>query len=102
MSSADSASATSATVGRVLGWRGVKTVQQSSYGRMDVSNVPISRAIFTISRLSMPMSGWSTGRCVTSCVQAMASMVWLATWPRFSPVMMSVKYSSGQARRISS
>ena len=42
-------------------------------------SVPISRAIFTISRLSMPMSGWSTGRFVTSCVQAMASMVWLAT-----------------------
>ena len=79
MSSAASASATSATVGRVLGWRGVKTVQQSSYGRMDVSNVPMSRAIFTILRLSMPMSGWSTGRCVTACVQAMASMVWLAT-----------------------
>ena len=60
---------------------------------------------------------------VTARVQAMASMVWLATWPRFSPVTMalqefwsasmsamrimnrrmtSVKYSSGHLARISS
>ena len=59
----------------------------------------------------------------TASVARMASMVWLATCPRFSPVtrapqpldsaifsamrimkrrMMSVKYSSGQLRRISS
>ena len=45
---------TCALVGFVLGWRGVKTVQQSSYGRMEVSIVPIFLAMVTISSLSMP------------------------------------------------
>ena len=31
------------------------------------------------------------GRPVTAWVQAMASMVWLATWPRFSPVTMALQ-----------
>ena len=90
---------------------------------MEVSKVPILRAMATISPLSMPTRGWSTGRCTTAWVEAMASMVWLATWPRFSPVtmafaplsramrsamrimkrrMMSVKYSSEHLARISS
>ena len=63
------------------------------------------------------------GSSVTARVTAMASIVWLATWPRFSPVtmarqelrcatrsamrimkrrMISVKYSSGHLARISS
>ena len=79
ISSADSICSTSRSLGFVLGCLGVKTVQQSSYGRIDVSKVPILRARRTISSLSMPMSGWRTGRSVTACVEAMASMVWLAT-----------------------
>ena len=90
---------------------------------MEVSNTPISRDMRMISTLSMPIRGRSTGREVTSSVTPRASMVWLATWPRDSPVtrapalaflamasamrimnrrMMRVKYSSGQFRRISS
>ena len=85
--------------------------------------MPIFRARVTISSLSIPMRGWSTGRVVTVWVEAMASMVWLATWPRFSPVTMAlaplysamrwamrimkrriirVKYSSGHLSLISS
>ena len=66
--------------------------------------------------------GRSTGTRHTASVQPRASMVWLATWPRFSPVtralapfrsatawamrimnrrMISVKYSSGHLSRIS-
>ena len=76
-----------------------------------------------ISTLSMPMRGRSTGMEATSSVAARAIMVWLATWPRDSPVMRAlaparratasarrimkrriirVKYSSGHLRRISS
>ena len=76
-----------------------------------------------ISTLSMPIRGRSTGIVVTSSVTPRAIMVWLATWPRDSPVtralapaflatasemrimnrrMMRVKYSSGQFLRISS
>jgi hypothetical protein len=40
-----------------------------------------------ISILSKPMSGRNTGISHTWSVQPMASMVWLATWPRDSPVM---------------
>ena len=90
---------------------------------MEVSKVPILRLICTISSLSMPISGCSTGSFSTAWVEAMASMVWLATWPRFSPVTMArapllsairsamrimkrrmirVKYSSGHLSRISS
>lgn len=46
---------------------------------MDVSKVPIWRAIFTISSLSMPIRGRSTGMVVTSSLTASACMVWLAT-----------------------
>lgn len=53
---------------------------------MEVSKVPIFRAIFTISSLSIPTTGRRTGRLATAPVTAMASMVWLATWPRHSPV----------------
>ena len=81
------------------------------------------REICTISSLSMPMQGRRTGSCTTAPVQIMASMVWLATWPRHSPVtralapqrlatswemrimnrrMMMVNSSSGQERRSSS
>ena len=43
-SSALSAASTSETFGWVRGCRGVNTVQQSSYGRIDVLKVPIFRA----------------------------------------------------------
>ena len=90
---------------------------------MEVSKVPIFRAIWTISSLSMPTQGRRMGRSTTAPVTIMASMVWLATWPRHSPVtralaphrlatawemrimkrrMMTVKSSSGQERRSSS
>ena len=85
--------------------------------------MPISRAMRMISTLSMPIRGRSTGMETTSSVTPRASMVWLATWPRDSPVtrapapaflatawarriikrrMMRVKYSSGHCLRISS
>ena len=85
--------------------------------------MPIFRDRRTISSLSMPMTGRSTGMAQASSDTVRASMVWLATWPRHSPVtralhpvrratrsarrimnrrMMRVKWSSGQARRISS
>ena len=71
----------------------------------------------------MPTTGRSTGRVHTALVQAMASKVWLATWPTDSPVtrawmpffsataqamrimkrrMRMVNSSSGQERRSSS
>ena len=78
-SSALSAFSTSLSFGRVRGCFGVNTVQQSSYGSIEVYNVPIFLAMRTISSLSMPISGWSTGRSMTACVEAMASIVWLAT-----------------------
>ena len=70
---------------------------------MEVSKVPIFRAARTISSLSMPISGCSTGSAVTAWVTAMASMVWLATWPRFSPVTMArapVRSAMPEAMRI--
>ena len=76
---AASAAKISSSVGFVLGCGGVKIVQQSSYGSMDVSNVPILREILMISILSMPMQGRSTGRSCAWSVQASAAMVWLAT-----------------------
>ena len=90
---------------------------------MEVSRVPILRAMVTISSLSMPIRGWNRGRSTTAPVTAMASMVWDATWPRFSPVtrarqpwyfairwamriinrrIIRVKYSSGQWSRMAS
>ena len=56
---------------------------------MEVSKVPIFRAMRTISSLSMPTTGRRMGRVVTAAVARMASMVWLATWPRLSPVTMA-------------
>ena len=71
----------------------------------------------------MPTTGRSTGMSTTWPVTVMASMVWLATWPRLSPVtkalapqrlatrwamrimnrrMTRVNISSGQERRSSS
>ena len=49
--------------------------------------MPIFRAVRTISSLSIPTRGRNTGRVHTWPVTAMASMVWLATWPRDSPVI---------------
>ena len=78
-SSADSTASTSFSFGLVRGWRGVKTVQQSSYGRIDVPKVPIFRARRTISSLSNPIRGWMIGIPVTALVTAMASIVCEAT-----------------------
>ena len=78
-SSLASSASTASRTGFVFGCFGVKTVQQSSYGRMEVSSVPMRRAMDTISSLSMPMSGWNIGMWTTAPVTAMASMVWLAT-----------------------
>ena len=85
--------------------------------------MPIRREVWMISTLSMPMRGRRMGISTAFSVTARDAMVWLATWPRDSPVtrawqpcwratawarrimkrrMMRVKYSSGQARRISS
>ena len=85
--------------------------------------MPMRRAMVTISSLSMPMRGVKRGRLTTAPVTPMASMVWEATWPRFSPVtkhlqpcsramrcamriinrrIMRVKYSSGQPSRMAS
>ena len=44
-------------MGFVTGCRATKIVQQSSYGRIDVSKVPIFREISMISFLSKPISG---------------------------------------------
>ena len=87
LSSACSAASTKSKRGRVRGCFGVNTVQQSSYGRMDVSKVSISLAMAMISRLSIPITGLNTGRSVTMSVQAMALTVWLATCPTLSPVI---------------
>ncbi len=78
-SKAASASSSIARRGFVRGCRGVKTVQQSSYGWIEVSNVPIFRAMAMISSLSIPMTGRNTGRPAAASVQARAGMVWLAT-----------------------
>ena len=82
-----SAASISARLGLVLGCGGVKMVQQSSYGSMEVSKVPILREIAMISVLSMPISGRRIGRFCAASVQAMACMVWLATCARLSPVI---------------
>ena len=79
LSSASSAFWISSMRGCVAGCFGVKTVQQSSYGREDVSNVPIFYARSMISLLSMPMAGRKTGIFTTASVQPSASIVWLAT-----------------------
>ena len=82
-----------------------------------MSKAPISRAMRMISTLSMPIRGPQDRQRGHILVTPRASMVWLATWPRDSPVtrapalaflamasamrimnrrMMRVKYSSGQ------
>ena len=60
--------------------------------------MPIFSAISVISSLSMPMSGRNTGMPTTASVQVMASMVWLATCPRLSPVI-SARAPNLRARR---
>ena len=76
-----------------------------------------------MSSLSIPTTGRRMGMSTTAPVTFMASMVWLATWPRHSPVtralaphrwatfwamriinrrIMMVNSSGGQERRSSS
>ena len=51
----------------------VNAVQQSSYGKIDVSNVPISCALSTISILSIPISGCNTGISTAEFVTSSAA-----------------------------
>ena len=65
----------------------MKTVQQSGSGSIEVSKVPMRRARAMASVLSKVKRGRSTGRPAASSIQVMFSRVWLATWPRDSPVI---------------
>jgi hypothetical protein len=75
----DSIFLTSAGFGRVVGCFGTKIVQQSSYGKIDVSKVSIFRAIWQISSLSKQISGRKIGMSTHSFVTTKLSIVWLAT-----------------------
>ncbi len=86
-SSLPSSSSMKESLGFIAGCSGRNTVQQSSYGRMDVEKVPIALARSMISSLSKPISGRSTGRVTTAFEEVSPSMVWLATCPKLSPVM---------------
>lgn len=57
-----SAFSTDRRVGLVTGFFGRKTVQQSSYGSIEILKVSICLAIVTISSLSKPIRGLSTGK----------------------------------------
>ena len=70
-----SARSTFAKSGRIAGNFGKNTVQQSSYGKMEVSYVPIFLEISIISSLSMAMSGLSTGIVTTALLDVMLSIV---------------------------
>jgi hypothetical protein len=61
-------------------------VQQSSYGRIDVSKVLILLEISMISLLSIPIHGLYTGSETALFVTKRLSIVWLATCPMASPV----------------
>src|SRR6267142_4499773 len=63
--SAASADSTSANRERVSGLRGVKSVQQSWSGMMEIGYVPSRDASAVISSLSIPMTGRKTGRLAT-------------------------------------
>ena len=70
---------------------------------MEVSKVPIFRAMRTASSLSIPTRGRKMGSAVTAPVTAMASMVWEATCPRDSPVTTArqpVRRATPSAMRI--
>ena len=59
----------------VSGFFGINIVQQSSCGRMEVSNVPISFAFAIISFLSNPTSGRMMGSDVAAPIERMLSIV---------------------------
>jgi hypothetical protein len=80
---------------RVAGCFGVKSVQQSASGSMEISNVPSRCASPVISSLSMPMSGLRIGSDAAASMAAMLSSVCEATCPRLSPVVSA----SAPARR---
>ena len=73
--------------GLVTGCFATKVVQQSSYGKIEVSNVLIFSAISMISCLSKAMTGRNTGIVQTAFVATRLCIVWLATWPTLSPVI---------------
>ena len=87
-----SAFSISKILGLVFGCLGVKTVQQSSYGRMDMLKVLIFFAILTISSLSNPIRGRKIGILETESVQFIAAKVWLATCAKLSPVIKAVLF----------
>ena len=74
--------------GFVTGCFATKIVQQSSTGCIDVSYVSIFSEISTISRLSNPIKGRYTGSVQTALVAARLCIVWLATCPILSPVII--------------
>ncbi len=86
MSSRASIAATAAASIRVSGWRGVKSVQQSASGSMEISYVPSAWACSVISSLSMPIRGRRIGTPATSSMRVMLASVCEATCPRLSPV----------------
>jgi len=58
----------------------------------------MARASTTISRLSEPMSGRSTGRVATASMTPTLSSVCDATWPRLSPVTSALAPSNSAIR----
>ena len=90
ISSFFSCSSTLKSFGLINGFFGKKTVQQSSYGRIDVSYVPICCAIVIVSCLSKQTRGRKIGTTFnTLSVDVMPSMVCDATCPKLSPVMIA-------------
>ena len=89
MSRRFSISSMGANFGFVCGATGANTVQQSSYGSLLRSCVPIFSASSMISVLSIAISGRSTGVFVTSLMTTIESIVCEATWPSDSPLTMA-------------
>ena len=63
----------------VTGLGGIKKLQQSSWGKIAVSKVPIFLASSTISCLSIPTKGRKIGKFTTSLIVARLVKVWEAT-----------------------
>ena len=70
---------------------GLKIVQQSINGLIEISNVLIFSAIAIISNLSKTATGRIIGILITSFIVAILSNVWLATWPTDSPDTRAVQ-----------
>src|SRR2546426_8068096 len=81
----------------VAGCAGPRRSQIS--GPSEISNVPISRAIRTVSSLSNPISGRRTTNEDAASIARRFWRVWLETWPRLSPVR---RYAHPSRRAIAS